>query len=70
MDKNSVIGFVLIGLILVGFTFYQSDRAKKQMEAQRVQDSIALANAPVPPPAAPDTALPLPLRYRRLRPSP
>ena len=56
MDKNSVIGFVLIGLILVGFTFYQSDRAKKQMEAQRVQDSIALANAPVPPPAAPDTA--------------
>ncbi|MBQ2522476.1 MAG: membrane protein insertase YidC [Bacteroidales bacterium] len=57
MDKNSVIGFVLIGLILVGFTFYQSDRAKKQMEAQRVQDSIALANAPVPPPAAPDTAL-------------
>jgi len=49
MDKNSIIGFVLIGLILVGFTFYQSGQARKQMEAQRVQDSIALANAPVPP---------------------
>ena len=51
MDKNSIIGFVLIGLILVGFTVYQSGRAKKQMEWQRVQDSIALANAPVPPAA-------------------
>ena len=41
MDKNSIIGFVLIGLVLLGFSFYQSSQYKKQMEAQAVVDSIA-----------------------------
>ncbi|MGN1210111.1 MAG: membrane protein insertase YidC, partial [Candidatus Cryptobacteroides sp.] len=41
MDKNSIIGFVLIGLVLLGFSFYQSSQYKKQMEAQAVADSIA-----------------------------
>ena len=43
MDKNSVTGFVLIGLILIGFTFFQSRQARKAQEWQAVQDSIALA---------------------------
>ena len=43
MDKNSVIGFILIALIFIGFTFFQSDRARKAAELQAQQDSIALA---------------------------
>ena len=43
MDKNSVIGFVLIAAILFGFTFYQSRQARKAAEWQAQQDSIALA---------------------------
>ena len=41
MDKNSVIGFVLIGLIMIGFFGYQSREYKKQLEYQAQLDSIA-----------------------------
>jgi len=47
MDKNSVIGWILIAAILIGFSFYQSKQAKAAYEQQRIADSIALANAPV-----------------------
>ena len=43
MDKNSIIGFVLIGAILFGFTFYSSKQAEKQQAWQAHQDSIARA---------------------------
>lgn len=46
MDKNSVIGFILIALIFIGFTFFQSNRARKAAELQAQQDSIALAQMP------------------------
>ncbi len=46
MDKNSVIGFILIALIFIGFTFYQSDRARKAAILQAQLDSIALAQMP------------------------
>ncbi|MBQ9549098.1 MAG: membrane protein insertase YidC [Bacteroidales bacterium] len=46
MDKNSVIGFVLIALILGGFTVFQSRQAAKQMALQAQADSIALAQQP------------------------
>ena len=46
MDKNSVIGFILIALIFIGFTFFQSDRARKAAKLQAQQDSIALAQMP------------------------
>ncbi len=46
MDKNSVIGFILIALIFIGFTVFQSDRARKYAELQAQQDSIALAQMP------------------------
>ncbi len=46
MDKNSVIGFILIALIFIGFTAFQSNRARKYAELQAQQDSIALATMP------------------------
>lgn len=41
MNKNSIIGFILIGAILFGFTWYQSRQYTKQMEQQARLDSIA-----------------------------
>ena len=41
MNKNNIIGFVLIGVIMLGFTWYQSRQYEKQMEAQAQRDSIA-----------------------------
>ena len=43
MNKNSIIGFVLIGVIMFGFTWYQSKQYTKQAEIQAQLDSIALA---------------------------
>ncbi|MCQ2177428.1 MAG: membrane protein insertase YidC [Bacteroidales bacterium] len=52
MDKNSVIGFILIAAILFGFTFYQGQRQKKadeqamqELALQSFQDSLAVADA-------------------------
>ena len=44
MDKNSVIGFILIAVILGGFTFYQSRQARAQLELQAQADSVAAAH--------------------------
>ena len=41
MDKNTITGFVLIGLILFGFTWYQSRQYDKHMAYQAQLDSIA-----------------------------
>lgn len=43
MNKNTIIGFVLIGVILFGFTWYQSKEYEKQAEYQAQDDSIARA---------------------------
>lgn len=45
MNKNTVIGILLIGALLIGFSVYNSRVAKQQMEVKRVQDSIAAARA-------------------------
>ena len=42
MDRNSIIGFILIGVIFFGFTWYQSDRYRKQREYQAQLDSAAM----------------------------
>ena len=39
MDKNTIIGFVLIAVVLFGFTWYNQP-SQEEMEAMRVQDSI------------------------------
>ena len=44
MNKNSIIGFVLIGVIMFGFTWYQSKQYQKQAEIQAQLDSVALAD--------------------------
>ena len=43
MDKNSIIGFVLIALILFGFMGYQSRLSNKQQEIQAQLDSARIA---------------------------
>ena len=43
MDRNSIIGFVLIALILFGFMGYQSRQVKKQQAIQAQLDSARLA---------------------------
>ena len=41
MNRDTIIGFVLIGLVLIGFSWYNQP-SKEEMEAyQRQQDSIA-----------------------------
>ena len=41
MNKNTIIGFLLIGVIMFGFTWYQSRQYQDQMEAQAQLDSMA-----------------------------
>ena len=41
MDKNSITGFVLIGAILIGYTWYSSREAARQQAYQAQLDSIA-----------------------------
>ena len=41
MNKNNLIGFVLIGVIMFGFSWYQSKQYREQMEVQAQLDSIA-----------------------------
>ena len=43
MDKKSVIGFILMGLVLVGFTIFQSKQAEQQLIERRKQEAISLA---------------------------
>ena len=40
MDKNTIIGFVLIAVVLIGFSWFNQPSAE-QIEAQRKEDSIA-----------------------------
>ena len=47
MDKNTIIGFVLIILIFVGFSVFETGRARKNAKLQAQADSIALAMNPV-----------------------
>ena len=44
-SKYNIVGFVLIGLVMFGFTWYQSREYKKQAEYQAQLDSIARVEA-------------------------
>jgi YidC/Oxa1 family membrane protein insertase len=43
MNRDTVIGFILIGLVLIGFSWYNQPSAE-QIEAMRKEDSIAVVN--------------------------
>ena len=38
MNKNTVIGITLIGLLLIGFSVFNARMAREQAEVKRVQD--------------------------------
>lgn len=42
MDKNTIIGLVLIGLLLIGFTYFSRPSQEQQEAWQKYNDSIAL----------------------------
>lgn len=44
MDKNSVIGFILIGCVLFGWTYFQGKRAQEAAALQAQRDSVELVN--------------------------
>ena len=45
MDKNSVIGLVLIGLLLIGYTMYQQPNDEEIAQQRRINDSLATVSA-------------------------
>lgn len=46
MDRNTVIGFVLIGLLMMGMFYFNSKGQKESQDAQkRIEDSTRIANA-------------------------
>ncbi|MFN5325094.1 MAG: membrane protein insertase YidC [Bacteroidota bacterium] len=44
MDRNSIIGLLLIGLVLVTFSLWNAPSSEELAERQRVQDSVEVAN--------------------------
>ena len=43
MNKNSIIGFALMGLVLIVFSIYNQP-SQQELDAMRVQDSINQVN--------------------------
>ena len=41
MDKNTIIGFILIGIVLFGFSWWNRPTPEQLEAQQRYQDSIA-----------------------------
>ena len=52
MDRNTTIGFVLIGILLIGMFYFNSkNRLAYEGQQKRIADSIAKLNPPVVPSA-------------------
>ncbi|MEE0860434.1 MAG: membrane protein insertase YidC, partial [Paludibacteraceae bacterium] len=45
MDKNTWLGFLLIAAIIIGFSMLNRPSKEELAEQQRIQDSIAVAQA-------------------------
>ena len=45
MDRNSIIGYILIFVIFAGYLFYTNKNLEEAREIQRIEDSIAMANS-------------------------
>ncbi|MBX5439205.1 MAG: membrane protein insertase YidC [Thermoflavifilum sp.] len=48
MDRNSVIGFILLSLLVVGYLYYNQQAQEKYLRFKAQQDSLAKAQATVP----------------------
>ena len=46
MNKDTLIGFVLIGIVLIGFSWWNQPSEEQIAEYQRQQDSIAAVQSP------------------------
>ncbi|MFM8917264.1 MAG: YidC/Oxa1 family insertase periplasmic-domain containing protein, partial [Bacteroidota bacterium] len=46
MDRNSIIGLLLIGLVLITFSLWNAPSEQEKAERQRIQDSLKLAEQP------------------------
>lgn len=58
-DKNTVIGFTLMVVLLIGFAWYQNGEMKKQAEAEQARlDSLAKVEAANPKPSEPTQTIP------------
>lgn len=55
MNRQTIIGLVIIGVILFGFSWFQNRQQKQLLEQKRITDSIAKANRPEPSAAQFDT---------------
>jgi len=49
MDRNSVIGFILLSLLVVGYLYYNQQAQEKYLRFKAQQDSLARAAAGVAP---------------------
>lgn len=57
MNKNTLIGLLVIGAILLGFSWYQNKQYSEKVAEQARIDSIARANAPKQMPSPTDASL-------------
>jgi YidC/Oxa1 family membrane protein insertase len=57
MDRNTITGLLLIGVILIGYSLWMQPSAEEQAETQRIQDSISVVEANVAAHQAEDTAV-------------
>ncbi len=62
MDKKSIIGLVIIGVILIGFSYFNNRQMATHQKEQAVIDSVAKANMP-----AVDTASAVPTTQQQLK---
>jgi YidC/Oxa1 family membrane protein insertase len=51
-DRNTIIGFIILAVLFVGYFFYTTKEQQALQQAQAKQDSIKRANAPRPDPIA------------------
>ncbi len=54
-DKNGLIGFILLGILMLAYFWISNNQYQQQMEEQRIQDSIAQAEAALVPTPIDDT---------------
>lgn len=52
MNKNTLIGLLIIGVILFGFSWYNNKQYTEKLQQQARIDSIARANAPIESPSS------------------